>query len=249
MKRLSISSMVLVAVLLPCAAEAVSASSFALRLCREQPQTYMCVKIKIPRKEKIQYRGWADMFPDAAMRRIVMRINRRNTLLWNGHTVALPRDFNPDLLAYSPFPRERVGIELRFVVVDLNVLAWGAYEYVTPKRARLIKWGPANGGSKICKESRKPKCKSPVGMKRILVLGKAGKRSDLYPLDCANKRKCGHPMPHYMRLVASGEGIHGDKHLVGWNASHGCIRILAEDAKWLNKEFAYIGMPVLVENY
>jgi hypothetical protein len=244
-------SLLLVLVLLFSPVAFAHPSDFALRLCREQPQTYMCVKLRIPRSNRYQYREWHEMFRDSRLRQAVMKINRRNSLLWNGHTVALPRSFDPDPLAYAPFPREKVWRGPRHVVVDLYNLAWGAYEPIPGQefRSRLVWWGPANGGSKICRETGRLACKTHTGLHPILRLDGPHKRSDLYPVDCANKRLCGHPMPYYMPFHPDGTGLHGDKWLVGRNASHGCVRMFVWDARWLNREFAFVGMPVLVEDY
>lgn len=225
-------------------------SDFARRLCREEPATYMCMTIQIPKKAKRQYKEWAELFPNATMRHIVMSINRRNTLIWTGHTVAVPRNYTPDLLAYSPFPRDTSLPLGKYVLVSLRRLAWAAYEQISGQnKGRLVRWGVANGGSKICKETGRLECKTHPGPHQILRLHGPGKRSDLYPIDCADKKSCGHQMPHYMPFHRDGTGLHGDRWLVGKNASHGCIRMLRVDAKWLNQQFAYVGMPVLVENY
>jgi hypothetical protein len=236
---------------LPIEVSAATPSDFALRLCQEQPEVYMCIKIRIPKAAKRQYLEWAEMFPAVPLRRAAMAINRRNALLWRGHTVALPRSFDPDPLAYAPFPREKAWFGPRHVVVDLRNLAWAAYEPVPGQnlRVRLARWGPANGGAKICRETGKFACKTHPGAHRILRLHGPGKRSNLYPIDCANKRICGHKMPHYMPFHRDGTGLHGDRWLVGRNASHGCVRMLMTDARWLNKRFAFVDMPVIVEDY
>jgi hypothetical protein len=138
----------------------------------------------------------------------------------------------------------------RFFVVDLKLLAWAAYIVGAGSQdAVMVRLGVANGGSKICKESGRLECKTHLGTHTILRLHGPGKKSDLYPVDCANKKACGHPMPYYMPFHRDGTGLHGDKWLVGRNASHGCVRMLRVDAKWLNRQFAFVGMPVIVENY
>lgn len=212
---------------------------FSVRLCRQHPDLYKCVMFH---KGNAPYLTWEQLFGDGSAKVELQRLNRRNTLVWRNHCLAMPFDFNKIV---PPFPQ----VDARFphgraVIVDLKKLAWVAYE-----NGRLVRWGAANGGSKICRETGKMKCKSPVGLRQILLLGKAGKRSDLYPIDCKDKRRCGHPMPYYMKLVSSGEGLHGDRHLVGSNASHGCIRMFKADARWMNLEFAHVGMPVFLEDY
>lgn len=226
-------------------------SAFAKRLCIERPRDYMCVTIKVPRGARRQYVEWAERFNNPRTRKLVMMVNRRNTLLWNGHTIALPMLFTNNPLDYAPFPREKLWSGSRHVVVDLNQLAWAAYEPLPGDntRARLVRWGIANGGSKRCKETGRLECKTHPGTHQIRKLYGPDKKSDLYPVDCANKRSCGHPMPYYMPFHRDGTGAHSDKWLVGRNASHGCVRMLHEDAKWLNREFAFVGMPVIVKDY
>jgi hypothetical protein len=233
---------------LPSSISFADPSAFARRLCHDQPQVYECLKMRVPRNARRQYLEWREMFPDSRLRQAVMRINRRNTILWNGHRIAVPRRFDPDPLAYSPFPRE-VLRGFKHVVVDLRVLAWAAYEPLGADRARLARWGIASGGSKRCRETGLMRCATHHGTHFIMRLDGYGKRSSLYPPECADKKSCGHPMPYYMPFHRDGTGIHSDKWLVGRNASHGCVRMLIEDARWLNRKFAFVGMPVLVERY
>jgi L,D-transpeptidase ErfK/SrfK len=166
-----------------------------------------------------------------------------------GEWIAVPRNIDPGPVAYSPFPVRKAWTGGRHLVVDLNVLAWGAYDNAGGNEAVLVRWGPANGGSKICSDTHMNRCKSPVGERRILRLYGRWKKSDLYPLDCADKGKCGARMPWYMKLVHSGEGPHGYAQLPGWNASHGCLRVTVDDARWINKEFASKGMLVVLADY
>lgn len=43
-------------------------------------------------------------------------------------------------------------------------------------------------------------------------------------------------MPYCM-FYSDGYALHGSYNLPGYHASHGCVRILPEDAKWLRHEF------------
>lgn len=223
-----------------------ASANFASHLCQTQPKKYRCLKMKFSKDKP--YREWKILFP--SLYGSIIAINRRNSLVWSGQIIAIPiqqESFN----GYSPFKDEIewANDEDRFIIVDLNNLAWGAFERVSKNKARLVKWGPASGGSKVCKETREMKCKTPVGLFTISEISKRGKRSGLYPLDCTDKKKCGHPMPFYMRFGPNGEGIHADKWLLGKNSSHGCVRVLREDAKWLNKEFVRKGTPIIILEY
>jgi lipoprotein-anchoring transpeptidase ErfK/SrfK len=41
---------------------------------------------------------------------------------------------------------------------------------------------------------------------------------------------------HYFR----GYALHGSSSVPGYRASHGCVRMFIEDARWLNEEFVTI---------
>lgn len=246
--------LILLAILLSCSTALADPSAFAKRLCAEQPREYLCITIRIPKNARWQYVEWNERFKNPDLRRIIMMINRRNILLWNGHTVALPMLYGGNPMEHSPFPLAKPWTGPKHVIVDLKQLAWGAYEPVSKgkwagKAALLVRWGPANGGSKICKETGRLECKTPVGTYSVLHIDKAGKKSDKYPVDCADKKKCGHPMPYFMKFKPSGEGLHGDRWLVGRNASHGCVRLFKEDAKWLAESFVSVGTPIIIEDY
>jgi lipoprotein-anchoring transpeptidase ErfK/SrfK len=46
----------------------------------------------------------------------------------------------------------------------------------------------------------------------------------------------GAPMPYCMHFYR-GYALHGSTTVPGYRASHGCIRMFIEDARWLNEEF------------
>jgi hypothetical protein len=218
-------------------------SDWAVKLCKEQPNRYSCAHYGVRRKPP--YISWKELFPYSDIR-LLIALNRRNTLIWNNHIIVTPKELFDDIdyLSHAPFRKAVDMKERKFIVVDLNKLAWAAYD-----NGKLINWGPANGGSKRCKETGLLKCKTHTGVYFILRLDKVGKRSDLYPIDCKDKRKCGHEMPYFMLFHPDGSGLHGDRWLVGRNASHGCVRLIKEDAKWINKKFAYVGMPIIIMDY
>lgn len=209
---------------------------FSVRLCREHPNLYKCVMF---RKGGKPHLTWEELFGDGPAKAELQRLNRRNTLVWRNHCLAMPFD-----KIVPPFPQSDPRYQERTVVVDLKRLAWAAYE-----RGSLVRWGAANGGAKICRETGKLACKTHPGTHRILRIYGHGKRSDLYPVECANKRVCGHPMPYYMPFHADGTGCHGDRHLAGGNVSHGCVRMFTQDARWLNRSFVSVGTAVVVEDY
>ena len=223
-------------------------SDWAIKLCEERPDRYDCSKLKIPKKRKIKYLTWDQaatcLTGSHTNTKILIALNRRNTLIWHNHIVVMPKSWNETYMSHAPFIKRADIKEKKFIVVDLNQLAWAAYD-----NGNLINWGPANGGSKRCKETGLLKCKTHTGVYFIFRLDGAGKKSDLYPTDCKDRKKCGHPMPFFMRFHSDGSGLHGNKWLTGKNSSHGCVRLLTEDAKWINKKFAYVGMPIIIRNY
>ena len=60
-------------------------------------------------------------------------------------------------------------------------------------------------------------------------------------------------MPYCMHFFR-GYALHGSSTVPGYRASHGCIRMFIEDARWLNEEFIdipysdeYKGTKVIIE--
>jgi lipoprotein-anchoring transpeptidase ErfK/SrfK len=47
----------------------------------------------------------------------------------------------------------------------------------------------------------------------------------------------------------AGYAFHGSPKVPGQNASHGCVRIFTDDAKWLNENFVEIGTTVIINPY
>ena len=45
----------------------------------------------------------------------------------------------------------------------------------------------------------------------------------------------------YCFFYNGGYAIHGSYDVPGYHASHGCVRIFVEDAKWLYREFVKVG--------
>ncbi|MFA5048264.1 MAG: L,D-transpeptidase [Patescibacteria group bacterium] len=217
---------------------------FAVKLCRLNPDKYRCVRFY---KDRQKYVTWDEIFGTSGERvkQMVQKVNRRNTLIWINHCIALPFNLSKDELEFSPFPKTSADNE-KFITVDLGKLAWGAY-----KDGRLVKWGVANGGIGKCKETGKNTCKTPAGEWKIYEIKKGFQRSSLYPVECINKKECGHPYYNVMKFGLHGEALHGEKegHVPGANISHGCVRIFKKDSKWLIENFIELGTKVFVEPY
>jgi len=123
-------------------------------------------------------------------------------------------------------------------VFDPKQVAWAAYA----PDGRLIKVGPASGGQNFCPDIKQP-CLTPTGEYTVYRKGPANCKSTQYPIG-----KGGAPMPYCM-FFKEGYAIHGSSNVPAYNASHGCIRVLPVDAKWLSKHFIEEGTQVIILPY
>ncbi len=136
------------------------------------------------------------------------------------------------------FPRWQDGTGNKVFIFDPKKLAWGAYN----NRGRLVASGRASGGANYCRDVGRA-CRTPRGEFKVHRKGSSYCRSGKYPLP-----RGGAPMPHCMHFYR-GYAIHGSPDVPNRNASHGCIRVLPKDAKWLNKNFIDVGTTVVVRPY
>jgi lipoprotein-anchoring transpeptidase ErfK/SrfK len=147
-------------------------------------------------------------------------------------------------LLFSP-SYDQMGTNNKMVLVDLNKMVWIAFQ-----GGQEVRRGDAVGGSTRCSDNKRRNCKSPIGTFTVKSKHSRGYRSHRYPLDCKNFAKCGARMYYAMHLSSkSGEALHGSDMMVGYNASHGCIRLHPKDAEWLNKNFVEIGTQVTIIPY
>lgn len=185
-----------------------------------------------------QGESWSDIWPDEQQRDVVMRFNRMNSWLRPGTVLAVPDDLeNLDRMDISPFSFQISPPGRRTIIIDPNRLAWGAYD----ASGRLLNWGPASCGD-YCPDVKR-KCKTPAGV--FTIYNKRG-------ADCVSTKfpvgKGGAPMPYCM-YFKGGYGMHGSPYVPGCNASHGCVRLFPQDARWLNKTFSNAGTKVVVYGY
>ncbi|MDP1574826.1 MAG: L,D-transpeptidase [Coxiellaceae bacterium] len=190
---------------------------------------FTCVKIK---------RGdtWERLFPNAKQRELVMRFNRTNIPLNYRSWIVVPDNLsslNP--MELSPFPLTRDTHGKKLIYVSLNKQAFGAYD----ANGKLVHWGPISGGRGYCADIGIP-CNTATGNFKIYRKQGGECISSKFPVET----KGGAPMPYCMHFNG-GFAVHGST-LPGYNASHGCVRLFPEDAKWLNQDFANIGTPVIV---
>lgn len=181
---------------------------------------YNCVKVQ-------SRQSWASMFPDEQVRMMVKKVNRMNTPLHAGMTIAVPKNVNSvNVMSLAPFPSEIPSQSGSFIQVSLSKLAWGAYT-----DGKLVNWGPVSGGKGYCPDIHSG-CHTPTGNFTVFDKQGPGCISHVFPVATHG----GAPMPYCMHFHG-GYALHGSPTVPGFNASHGCVRMFVEDAEWLNHEF------------
>lgn len=201
----------------------VSAAHYGQELCKS-PQ-YSCMKVQ-------RGQSWNSLFPDEQTRIIVKKVNRMNTPLHSGMIIAVPRNLaSAKVMDFAPFPSRISPSSNNQVKVDLNKLAWGAYD----SQGILVNWGPVSGGKNFCPDIHHG-CKTITGSYTIFDKQGPGCISHRFPLPHG-----GAPMPYCMHFHG-GYALHASATVPGFNASHGCVRMFLEDAMWLNHEFVQTGL-------
>lgn len=207
--------------------ESVMAKSYGSMICERE--IYYCYKVK---------RGdtWAKLFADENIRETVKRINRMNTRLKTGMKIAIPQDLtNTQLLVFSPLKQQIEPPDKKTIIVNYEKLAFGAYD----ENGALVHWGPISAGKGYCPDIRR-QCNSPRGTFKIYRKEGEGCASSKFPVG-----RGGAPMPYCM-FFHGGFALHGSSEVPGYHASHGCIRIFIDDAKWLNENFTHGEQKVTV---
>lgn len=184
---------------------------------------YECVKVQ-------SGETWEKLFPDEGQRDLVQRVNRCYNNLWAGKIIAVPRHLSHvTMLSLSPFPQKINGEHEKEIIVDQDKLAWGAYD----AEGQLVKWGPIASGRDKCPDSNNI-CRTLTGLFRVFSKESKECVSDVFPIG-----KGGAKMPYCM-FFHKGFALHGSPDMPGYRASHGCVRMFVNDAKWLNEEFVQI---------
>lgn len=197
------------------------AATFGQTLC--QQEAYECYKVK-------KGETWQTLFPDEAQRTLVKKINRMNTGVRSGMTIAVPDNPTGDTLDFAPFPHKISPEGEKVVKVDLSDLAWGAYD----ADGNLVNWGPVSGGKSYCSDIGRG-CRTITGEFTVYRKQGSGCKSSRFPVG-----RGGAPMPYCMHFKG-GYAMHGSPTVPGYNASHGCVRMFTEDAQWLNHNFVNVG--------
>lgn len=148
---------------------------------------------------------------DSAELLTLLKINRIDEAHARGRTLLVPDSIGLEL-GYSPLPESLPALREipKFVLVSRRVQAFGAYE-----DGRLVRWGPTSTG----KES------TPTD-------------SGLFFTNWKSKRAISTDDPSwilewYVNFIAlKGVAFH-EYELPGRPASHGCVRLLEVDARWM----------------
>lgn len=219
------------------AAEAPQVQSpyYGAGLCN-RPE-FQCIKVG-------SRQSWESLFPNEEQRDLVQRLNRFDTELYSGKTLVVPKHFgNLTLFDVSPFPRNIHKTNEKIIIVDQNLLAWGAYN----ANGELVKWGPLSSGRDYCADVHR-NCRSITGV--YYVFNKKDKKckSNIFPVG-----KGGSIMPYCM-FFYKGFALHGSNEVHGFRDSHGCIRLFTRDALWLNTNFVkaanqdgFLGTKVVIQ--
>jgi len=196
-----------------------SAKNYGAILCHKDPDDYACHKVK--RKE-----DWESLFPEGEKLEMIRKLNRMNTELYPGIIIAVPKNMNVTVMDLSPFKKEIDPPGEKIILVSISDLAWGAYD----EGGTLLRWGPISSGQDYCSDIGRG-CRTGTGKFRIYQKEGFGCVSTKFPVG-----RGGAPMPYCM-FFHGGYALHGSYEVPGYNASHGCIRLFVNDAKWLNQEF------------
>jgi lipoprotein-anchoring transpeptidase ErfK/SrfK len=163
---------------------------------------------------------------------VVKKVNRMNTALRAGMVIAVPNNIDSvGLMELAPFSSKIDAPQTNLVQISLSKLAWGAYD----ANGNLVNWGPVSGGKNYCADVRRG-CKTPTGSYVVYSEKGANCKSSRFPLETHG----GAPMPYCMHFKG-GYAMHGSPTVPGFHASHGCVRMFTEDAKWLNINFVESG--------
>ena len=124
------------------------------------------------------------------------------------------------------------------VVFSPRSLQWQAIN----EDGDVVRSGKASGGRSYCPDIKRS-CRTPTGTYRVIAKNGPSCHSSRYPVG-----KGGAPMPYCM-FFSKYYAIHGSPDVPHRNASHGCIRVVPSDARWLNQNFVHIGTKVVVKPY
>ncbi len=137
------------------------------------------------------------------------------------------------------FPDNRPATGKKVFIFDPKATAWAAYD----AKGNRVETGSASGGKDYCEDVGRA-CHTVTGTYHVYA--KQGEEciSHTFPIETHG----GARMPYCMHFHG-GYSIHAAYEVPGYNASHGCIRVLPSAAKWLNQDFIDVGTTVIVKPY
>jgi len=138
------------------------------------------------------------------------RIDKSNLKLVD--SIIVPDTFDDDFLAYAPFPYTLESIfEIpKLVIFSYPIQAYGVYEF-----GELVKWGPSSLGSKAHQ--------TPTGL--FFTNWKGEEVQSTFDDEWILR---------WNFNIENKEGVGWHQYeLPGYPASHSCLRLLENDAKWL----------------
>ncbi len=123
-------------------------------------------------------------------------------------------------------------------IYNPKTLRWQAIN----NNGRVVRTGRGSAGRGYCPDIGRS-CRTPTGTYHIISKGGPGCKSSRYP-----RPRGGAPMPYCM-FFSKNYAIHGSYDVPNYNASHGCVRVTASDARWLSNNFMHIGTKVIIRSY
>lgn len=151
---------------------------------------------------------------------------------------SLPVTFANTKDAPQVFPSQRIATGDNVFIFDPQRLQWAAYD----SDGQLLRTGKASGGKGYCADVKRS-CRTPKGSFSVYRKGNSACKSSKFPIG-----RGGAPMPYCM-FFHKGYAIHGSPDVPNRHASHGCIRVLPKEAKWLSVNFIKLGTTVIVKSY
>lgn len=150
---------------------------------------------------------------DSQQRHIVLALNRIDMAhVTKKDTLIVPENISTDINEYSPFPSELPAVKdvRKIIFFSYPAQAFGAYE-----NGRLVRWGPTNMGRK--------KDPTPTGL--FYANWKAEETKSTFNDEWELKWNVN---------IDNKEGIGWHQYAMpGYPASHSCLRLLENDAKYL----------------
>ncbi|MCX7117258.1 MAG: L,D-transpeptidase [Legionellales bacterium] len=123
-------------------------------------------------------------------------------------------------------------------VFSPRTLQWQAIN----DQGKVVRTGHGSGGRGYCPDIHRA-CHTPSGTFTVFSKGGPGCKSTRYPVG-----KGGSPMPYCM-FFTHFYAVHGSYEVPNRNASHGCIRVVPNEARWLSQNFIHVGTKVVVKSY